>query len=77
MTGGQVTVPLVVRTANGGGLGFGAQHSQAVENWALTIPGLKIAAPATPADDGCCSTSRAPLGAAPAPVGFSAAPPRS
>ncbi|HET9894149.1 MAG TPA: alpha-ketoacid dehydrogenase subunit beta [Streptosporangiaceae bacterium] len=50
MTGGQVTVPLVVRTANGGGLGFGAQHSQAVENWTLTIPGLKIAAPSTPAD---------------------------
>lgn len=50
MTGGQVTVPLVVRTANGGGLGFGAQHSQAVENWAFTVPGLKIAAPATPAD---------------------------
>ncbi len=50
MTGGQVTVPLVIRTANGGGLGFGAQHSQATENWALTIPGLKIAAPSTPAD---------------------------
>jgi pyruvate dehydrogenase E1 component beta subunit len=50
MTGGQVTVPLVVRTANGGGLGFGAQHSQATENWALTVPGLRIAAPATPAD---------------------------
>jgi pyruvate dehydrogenase E1 component beta subunit len=50
MTGGQVTVPLVVRTANGGGLGFGAQHSQAVENWALTVPGLKIAAPSTSAD---------------------------
>jgi pyruvate/2-oxoglutarate/acetoin dehydrogenase E1 component len=50
MTGGQVNVPLVIRTANGGGLGFGAQHSQAVENWALTIPGLKIAAPSTPAD---------------------------
>jgi pyruvate/2-oxoglutarate/acetoin dehydrogenase E1 component/TPP-dependent pyruvate/acetoin dehydrogenase alpha subunit len=50
MTGGQVTVPLVIRTANGGGLGFGAQHSQAVENWVLTIPGLKIAAPSTPAD---------------------------
>jgi pyruvate dehydrogenase E1 component beta subunit len=50
MTGGQVTVPLVVRTANGGGLGFGAQHSQAVENWALAIPGLKIAAPSNPAD---------------------------
>ncbi|HEU4424990.1 MAG TPA: alpha-ketoacid dehydrogenase subunit beta [Pilimelia sp.] len=50
MTGGQVRVPLVVRTANGGGLGFGAQHSQAVENWALAVPGLKIAAPARPAD---------------------------
>jgi pyruvate dehydrogenase E1 component beta subunit len=50
MTGGQVTVPLVIRTANGGGLGFGAQHSQAVENWALTVPGLVIAAPSTPAD---------------------------
>ena len=50
MTGGQVTVPVVVRTANGGGLGFGAQHSQATENWALTIPGLKIVAPSNPAD---------------------------
>jgi pyruvate dehydrogenase E1 component beta subunit len=50
MTGGQVTVPLVIRTANGGGLGFGAQHSQSVENWALTIPGLKLVAPSTPAD---------------------------
>jgi pyruvate dehydrogenase E1 component beta subunit len=50
MTGGQVSVPLVVRTANGGGLGFGAQHSQAVENWALTVPGLKVVAPSTPAD---------------------------
>jgi acetoin:2,6-dichlorophenolindophenol oxidoreductase subunit beta len=50
MTGGQVTVPLVVRTANGGGLGFGAQHSQATENWALAVPGLKIAAPSNPAD---------------------------
>ncbi len=50
MTGGQVTVPLVVRTANGGGLGFGAQHSQSVENWAMTVPGLKIAAPSNPSD---------------------------
>ena len=50
MTGGQVTLPLVTRTANGGGLGFGAQHSQAVENWALAVPGLKIVAPSTPAD---------------------------
>ena len=50
MTGGQVTIPLVVRSANGGGLGFGAQHSQAVENWALAIPGLKVVAPSNPAD---------------------------
>jgi pyruvate dehydrogenase E1 component beta subunit len=50
MTGGQVKVPMVVRTANGGGLGFGAQHSQAVENWAMTVPGLVIVAPSTPSD---------------------------
>jgi acetoin:2,6-dichlorophenolindophenol oxidoreductase subunit beta len=45
-----VTIPLVIRTANGGGLGFGAQHSQSVENWALAVPGLKVVAPSTPAD---------------------------
>lgn len=50
MTGGQVKVPLVVRTANGGGLGFGAQHSQAVENWAFAVPGLIVVAPSSPAD---------------------------
>ncbi len=50
MTGGQVADPARSPTANGGGLGFGAQHSQAVENWTLTIPGLKIAAPSNPAD---------------------------
>ena len=50
MTGGQLKVPMVIRTANGGGLGFGAQHSQAVENWVMTVPGIKIAAPSTPAD---------------------------
>ena len=50
MTNGQVTMPLVIRTANGGGLRFGAQHSQAVENWAMMIPGLKIAAPSNSAD---------------------------
>lgn len=50
MTGGQVTLPLVIRTANGGGLRFGAQHSQSVENWAMAVPGLKVVAPSTPAD---------------------------
>ena len=50
MTAGQVSLPLVIRTANGGGLRFGAQHSQAVENWAMMVPGLKVVAPSTPAD---------------------------
>src|SRR5436190_11243196 len=50
MTDGQVALPLVLRTANGAGLRFGAQHSQRVENWATAIPGLKVVAPATPAD---------------------------
>jgi len=50
MTDGQVTLPLVIRSGNGAGSRFGAQHSQAVENWAMTIPGLKIVAPAMPGD---------------------------
>jgi pyruvate dehydrogenase E1 component beta subunit len=50
MTDGQVSLPLVLRTANGAGLRFGAQHSQSVENWAMAIPGLKVVAPSTPAD---------------------------
>ncbi|HEY7735858.1 MAG TPA: alpha-ketoacid dehydrogenase subunit beta [Candidatus Limnocylindrales bacterium] len=50
MTDGQVTLPLVLRTANGGGLRFGAQHSQSVESWAMAIPGLKVVAPSNPAD---------------------------
>jgi len=50
MTNGQVNFPLVIRTANGGGVRFGAQHSQSVENWAMMIPGLKVVAPSTPVD---------------------------
>ncbi len=50
MTDGQVSVPLVVRTANGGGSRFGAQHSQSLENWAMAIPGIKVVAPSSPAD---------------------------
>jgi len=50
MTGGQVTMPLVIRTANGGGSRFGAQHSQSVENWCMMIPGLKVVAPSNPED---------------------------
>jgi pyruvate dehydrogenase E1 component beta subunit len=50
MTNGQVKCPLVVRTANGAGARFGAQHSQSVECWAMQIPGLKVVAPSTPRD---------------------------
>lgn len=50
MTNGQVRFPIVIRTANGGGVRFGAQHSQSVENWAMMIPGLKVVAPSTPRD---------------------------
>jgi pyruvate dehydrogenase E1 component beta subunit len=50
MTDGQVSVPLVIRTANGGGSRFGAQHSQSLENWAMAIPGIKVVAPSSPAD---------------------------
>ena len=50
MTDGQIALPLVLRTANGGGLRFGAQHSQSVENWAMAIPGLKVVAPSNPSD---------------------------
>jgi len=50
MTDGQVTLPLVIKTGNGGGLRFGAQHSQSVENWAMAVPGLKVVTPSTPED---------------------------
>jgi pyruvate dehydrogenase E1 component beta subunit len=50
MTDGQVSLPLVIRTANGGGTRFGAQHSQSLENWAMAVPGLKVVAPSNPAD---------------------------
>jgi pyruvate dehydrogenase E1 component beta subunit len=50
MTDGQIALPLVLRTANGAGLRFGAQHSQSIENWAMAVPGLKVVAPSNPAD---------------------------
>ena len=50
MTNGQVSLPLVIRAGNGGGVRFGAQHSQSVENWAMAVPGLKVVAPSTPRD---------------------------
>lgn len=50
MSNGQLPCPVVVRTGNGAGSRFGAQHSQSVENWAMAIPGIKVVAPSTPAD---------------------------
>ena len=50
MTDGQISLPLVIRTANGGGARFGGQHSQSLENWAMAVPGLKVVAPSNPAD---------------------------
>ena len=50
MSAGQIALPLVIRTANGAGSRFGAQHSQSVENWAMSVPGLKVLAPSTAAD---------------------------
>ena len=50
MTNGQLSFPLVIKSGNGGGLRFGAQHSQALESWAMSVPGLKVVVPATPAD---------------------------
>jgi len=50
MTDGQCSFPLVIRSANGGGARFGAQHSQSIENWAMAVPGLKVVAPSSPAD---------------------------
>jgi pyruvate dehydrogenase E1 component beta subunit len=50
MTAGQVSFPLVIKSGNGAGLRFGAQHSQDVANWAMAVPGLKVVVPSTPVD---------------------------
>ncbi len=47
---GQVTMPFVLRTQGGGGAGAGAQHSKSLDAFVAHIPGLKVVAPATPAD---------------------------
>lgn len=50
MSGGQFSVPLVVRMATGAGRQLGAQHSHSLEGWYAHIPGIKVVAPATVAD---------------------------
>jgi pyruvate dehydrogenase E1 component beta subunit len=50
MSGGQATVPLVIRTASGAGLSLGAQHSHSIEGWFAHIPGIKVVCPSNPYD---------------------------
>ncbi len=50
MAGGAVSVPIVIRTQQGGGRGNGAQHSQSFESWLAQVPGLIVVTPSTPAD---------------------------
>jgi acetoin:2,6-dichlorophenolindophenol oxidoreductase subunit beta len=50
MSGGQLTVPLVLRTQGGAGHRGGAQHSQSLESWLTHVPGLKVVMPSRPVD---------------------------
>ena len=50
MFGGQLSVPMVIRTPGGGGQQLGASHSQNIELYYAFVPGMKVVAPATPAD---------------------------
>jgi pyruvate/2-oxoglutarate/acetoin dehydrogenase E1 component len=50
MSGGQLTVPLVLRTQGGAGRRWGAQHSQSLESWLTHVPGLKVVMPSRAAD---------------------------
>src|SRR5918997_6297428 len=50
MSGGQVTVPLTIRTQGGAGWSPGAQHAQQLEAWFVHVPGLKVVFPSTPND---------------------------
>ena len=50
MSNGQLKVPLTIRTVTGGGAQLAATHSQSFEGWYASVPGLKVAVPATPRD---------------------------
>ncbi|MGD0713186.1 MAG: alpha-ketoacid dehydrogenase subunit beta [Gaiellaceae bacterium] len=50
MSGGQLTVPMVLRTQGGAGHRGAAQHSQSLESWLTHVPGLKVVMPSRPAD---------------------------
>ncbi len=50
MSGGQFTIPLIIRTVTGAGASVGATHSQSFEGWYASVPGLTVVTPATPQD---------------------------
>ena len=50
MSGGQFAVPVTIRAIGGAGLRFGPQHSTTAESWFMSVPGLKIVCPSTPAE---------------------------
>ena len=50
MSGGQTSVPMVIRTSTGAGKGYGGQHSQSLESHSTHTPGLKVVVPSTPYD---------------------------
>jgi pyruvate dehydrogenase E1 component beta subunit len=50
MSGGQLTIPIVIRAPEGGGQQLGAQHSQSLEAWFVHVPGLKVVTASTPSD---------------------------
>ena len=50
MSGGQVSVPLVIRGAVSSGIGMAAQHSQSLDGWFVHTPGLVVIMPSTPYD---------------------------
>ncbi len=50
MSGGQITVPIVIRTVSGGGNMLAATHSQSLEGWYARVPGLKVVTPSNAAD---------------------------
>lgn len=50
MSGGQCSIPMVVRTPHGAGVNAGPQHSQCLEAWLAHVPGLKVVCPSHPAD---------------------------
>ena len=50
MSGGQLEAPLVIRTVTGGGASVAATHSQSLEGWFASVPGLRVAVPSTPYD---------------------------